>query len=99
MQNETEAEIFRLKVRLSILEGLLIRLLLTALVSSDAPRAEAAAASLRRNLRRNADAALDEIGQLGDPALTAIYDEEVQQVHRSVIATVDATLAQILKGS
>jgi hypothetical protein len=99
VETDTDAEIYRLKVRLSILEGILIRIALTGRASTDRPHVEASAMSLRSFLETNAGLGFQVIGSLGNPALTALYGDEAEAVHRSVVANVDATLAQILRGS
>lgn len=96
MENEADAEMFRLKVRLSILEGLLIKLLLTALVSDDQQHAERSAESLRFHLQSMISVCYQRLGSSGDPGWTALYGDDVAAVHHEVIASLDATLAQIL---
>lgn len=96
MNTEEKSEIFRLKVRVSILEGLLIRLLLKAHVSDDLQHAEAAARSLRSHLENMTSACYRQLGASGDPAWTALYGDDAAAVHHEVISSVDATLAQIV---
>jgi hypothetical protein len=84
--NETELEFFRLKFRLFLIERLVLRLSFSALQSGSRRSIQAARKELSDYLERAAELADQVYGEhYRDPALAALYADEVREMVQSLV--------------
>jgi hypothetical protein len=87
MDDDVRLEFFRLKVRTQILEGLLLRLAFSSIAQSVPRRSNQEARQIIADYLQTAEtAAIEAYGaHFRDPALAALYADEVSEIVQSLV--------------
>lgn len=84
---EQEAEIYRLKLKVAFLERAVFRQALLAPLLRGGSSSDAVYQSLLASIRKGRDSGYQAFGLGGDPAVTALYGDEVARVFEELEAS------------